>query len=229
MENKIFYGTLFCSLLVHLLVIHFFSLKKIESITSPKKKIEVVYQEILPKKEIKKKIDFKSVRVIKEPRKKEKVEFLSKKNNNSPLSRKVGYDRPKLANKFKLAKKINYDVNSLNNKRKIKIPLLKSTKITNIKYLSYNQSIREEIRKRAYQYVDHPAFQSGEIYLTFIISSAGALKQIKIIEEKTFANAYLREVGIKCIKDSSPFAPFPKDLAYPELTFNVIISFEVKK
>jgi len=34
---------------------------------------------------------------------------------------------------------------------------------------------------------------------------------------------------LRSIKDANPFPPFPKDLNYPELTFNVVISFEVNE
>jgi len=35
-------------------------------------------------------------------------------------------------------------------------------------------------------------------------------------------------VAEKSIFDASPFPAFPKDLDYPELSFNVIISFQIE-
>jgi len=104
---------------------------------------------------------------------------------------------------------------------------LKSEKITNPKYINYHEVIRSKIKNRAYFYVNDPQFESGEVYLTFVLNSDGHLSRIKIIDEKTRANSYLRSVGLRSIKESSPFPTFPSDLAYPELSFNVIISFEV--
>ena len=114
-------------------------------------------------------------------------------------------------------------------KREISVPVLKSEKITNPKYLDYNDRLRAKIQARAYSYIDDPAFQNGDVYLTFVLQSDGQLKQIKIIDSKTHANEYLRSVGLRSIKESNPFPAFPKDLSYPELSFNVVISFEVKK
>ena len=118
---------------------------------------------------------------------------------------------------------------SLKSERKISVPVVKSEKITNIKYVSYNENIRQKIRQQAYKYAENPDFQSGEVYLTFILGSDGRLKDIKIIEEKTRASTFLRNVGLRSVREASPFAVFPKDLTYPELTFNVVISFEVKE
>ncbi len=114
-------------------------------------------------------------------------------------------------------------------KRFVSVPLLDSGKISNPKYLNYHEHIRNRIRSRAYLYVDNPQFDVGEVYLTFVLLADGALKQIKIIDQKTAANDYLRMVGLRSVKESSPFPPFPEDLEYPELSFNVIISFKVSE
>jgi hypothetical protein len=36
-------------------------------------------------------------------------------------------------------------------------------------------------------------------------------------------------VGVKSVQEAGPFPPFPQDLNYPELTFNVSISFQYKE
>jgi len=68
--------------------------------------------------------------------------------------------------------------------------------------------------------------KSGRVYLTFVLSSGGMLKQLQIIDSKTSANEYLRNVALKSIKESSPFPPFPIGFDYPEFTFNLLISFQ---
>ena len=112
-------------------------------------------------------------------------------------------------------------------KRSITVPLVASQKITNPKYVGYNDRIRDKIRNRAYFYIDDPKFQAGEIYLTFVVTADGNLKDLQIIDDRSNANDYLRTVGLRSVKESSPFPPFPADLPYPELSFNVVISFEV--
>lgn len=112
-------------------------------------------------------------------------------------------------------------------KRLIRVPMLDSDKMMGSRYVTYHEQVREKIRNRAYFYVDDPRFETGEVYLTFVLGSDGGLKQVKVLEDRTRANPYLRSVGLRSIRESSPFPPFPKDLNYPELTFNVVISFEM--
>ena len=116
-------------------------------------------------------------------------------------------------------------------KRQVKIPVLNSDKGMEMgaRYMSYHEQIRDKIRNRANFYVNDSNFASGEVYLTFIVSSDGDLMQVKVIHEKTRANAYVRSVGLRSIKEAAPFPRFSRDLDYPELTFNVLISFEVKE
>ena len=112
-------------------------------------------------------------------------------------------------------------------KRHIDVPLLNSEKITNPNYLNYHDRVRSRIRDRAYFFVDHPDFRAGKVYLTFVLKSDGSLKAVQIIREKTQANDFLCGIGLRSIKESAPFPPFPPDLPYPELSFNIVISFEV--
>lgn len=112
-------------------------------------------------------------------------------------------------------------------KRKISVPPLKSEKISNPLYQNYYQTIRAMIKKRAYS--NYSKLDTGEVYLTFVLLADGTLKQLQFIEERTSANDYLKDISSRSIKDASPFPPFPKDLSYPELSFNVVISFEEEK
>ena len=46
------------------------------------------------------------------------------------------------------------------------------------------EAISRNIKRRAYAYVNHPDFEAGEVYLTFVLGSGGDLRALKIIEEK---------------------------------------------
>jgi hypothetical protein len=116
---------------------------------------------------------------------------------------------------------------SLEEKR-IEIPVFQSEKITNPKYLNYNQSIREKIRAHAYQFIDNPEFTGGEVYLTFVVASDGRLRNLKVLEHRTHATEFLRQAGVKSVKAAQPFDPFPEGLSFSELTFNVVISFQLR-
>jgi len=113
---------------------------------------------------------------------------------------------------------------------KVSIPVFKSEKMTNPQYLSYEYKIRHKIRNRAYvlleQLMTQADFEEGKVYLTFLIGADGVLKDIKIIEEKTAANALLRRVSLMSVQQSSPFSPLPDD-KYPEITYNITISYEM--
>ena len=111
-------------------------------------------------------------------------------------------------------------------KKKIALTPLEINKITSPSYISYYQIIREKIRRCAYQ--NYTSQNTGEVYLSFVISSNGSLAKAVIIEEKSAPNAYLKETALKSVSDASSFPPFPKDLDYPQLSFNVIISFEIE-
>jgi TonB family protein len=110
-------------------------------------------------------------------------------------------------------------------KKKITLPPVDIDKIDNPSYINYYQFIREKIRRSAYQ--NYVRTETGEIYLSFIVYANGQIKETRLLEDKSSADSYLREIALQSVKDASPFPYFPKELDYPQLSFNVIISFEV--
>lgn len=111
-------------------------------------------------------------------------------------------------------------------KKKISLPEIEMAKIDNPSYISYYQIVREKIRRSAYQNYTHNA--TGEVYVSFIISNDGYIKDVRLVEEKTTVNDYLKNIALRSIRDASPFPNFPKELDYPQLSFNIIISFEIE-
>jgi TonB family protein len=111
-------------------------------------------------------------------------------------------------------------------KKKISLPMVEPDKIKNPSYMGYYQFVREKIRRAAYY--NYVRTVTGEVYLSFVIASDGKLIDLKFLEEKSSGNSYLKQTAIKSIRDSSPFPAFPKELDYPQLSFTVIISFEVE-
>ncbi|MCM8791949.1 MAG: TonB family protein [Candidatus Omnitrophica bacterium] len=111
-------------------------------------------------------------------------------------------------------------------KKIVQLKPLELEKINNPVYIGYYQTVREKIRKCAYQ--NYSRYDTGQVYLTFMIMADGKLADTQVINEKTSATSYLKEVALKSVKDASPFPAFPKELDYPQLTFNVIISFETE-
>lgn len=94
-------------------------------------------------------------------------------------------------------------------------------------YLDYYQSIRARIRKFVVN--NYPRYIAcGEVCLYFVLSSDGKLKEIKVVKERANQNRQLKEVAKISLLQASPFLPFPKGLIQPQLSFNVVISFELE-
>jgi hypothetical protein len=221
MESRIFRYALITSLLIHIGILLpltcYYSVagRKIE------KSIRVTY-ELLKDQPLKVESTNLEVKSFTEKnRKYEKARL--KQVSDIPTVLK---DISKFADSTELNNKQPAKVSKIHVERKITVPPLNSEKINNPIYLNYYQIVRNRIKERAYE--NYSQYEAGEVYLTFVLLSDGSLKELKLIEEKTSANQYLRDVGVKSIQDASPFPPFPRDLRYPELSFNVVISFEVK-
>lgn len=229
MQNKLFYGCFIISCLIHFSIIKSLASKRV--IAPPKKvqQIEVTYQKMASVKvEKQKPVIEKEVKSIKEKPLQKDVKLIKKTNEKFSVFDKEVKDISKFSKKVSLDKKRTPDIKTLDLDRKISVDLVRSEKITNPRYISYNQTLRQRIRNKAYSYFDLEGFNEGEVYVSFIVNSAGELEGINIIDEKTSAGEYVRSVGLRSVKDSAPFPPFPKDLAYPQLTFNIIISFKGK-
>ncbi len=108
----------------------------------------------------------------------------------------------------------------------VSVPLLKSEKINTPSYASYYQIVRGRIRERAYS--NYTKLSVGDVFVTFVIRSDGVISGLQVLEDRSSANDFLRDVGIRSVREAAPFPAFPKDLVYPELTFNVSISFQYR-
>ena len=111
-------------------------------------------------------------------------------------------------------------------KKRINLPAVDTDKINSPSYISYYQIVREKIRRAAYQ--NYSRTEVGEAYVTFIISNDGTMKESRLVSEKSSSSPYLKEIALKSIREATPFPNFPKELDYPQLSFNVIISFEIE-
>lgn len=229
MKISIFQTALTLSLIVHVICLAALSLNKIKQAKKPLKNIEITYQNIKQKKTIQPQPKFKEAKVLKEQKevKKRKITPLKETRDKFTDFTQDIKDLSKISGKMPLEKKLTPKIKTKDMQRTISVPLLKSEKITNPKYLSYNQTIRQKIRQRAYHYVDHPDFSSGEVYLSFIIDKLGRLQDVHVLNQRTDANQYLKDIGMRSVREAAPFMAFPEDLSYPELTFNVVISFTV--
>ncbi len=92
-------------------------------------------------------------------------------------------------------------------------------------YVGYYQVVREKIMqglKNLYRY----HYRSGDIYLLFTVKSDGTLVGFDVDRARSAKDKTLIDIAATGLKRSSPFPPFPKDMALPEVSFNVVISFK---
>ncbi len=226
LEDRIIYYALVGSCVLHVCFLGFsFFVLKLPS--KPKvKPMEIRYHAQIKEKLVEHQARIDSVSDLKQSRKSAALRtknLMDKQLANPTFLR----DAEKLNRRIDVPDKQPLKMTNLVEKRSISVPVVSTQKITNPNYVGYNDRIRDKIRNRAYFYIDDPQFQAGEVYLTFVVTADGNLKDLQIITERSRANDYLRSVGLRSVKESSPFPPFPADLKYPELSFNVVISFEV--
>ncbi|MFA5320591.1 MAG: TonB family protein [Candidatus Omnitrophota bacterium] len=113
-------------------------------------------------------------------------------------------------------------------RKKVTLPpaALPSEGIGNPSYQNYYGSVREKIRRAAYDNYKQAA--QGDVFISFIVSRDGSLKAVRIMDERSTGSAYLKETASRSVLNAAPFSKFPKELDYDELTFNVMISFEIE-
>ncbi|MBF0484760.1 MAG: hypothetical protein HQL25_08670 [Candidatus Omnitrophica bacterium] len=226
MSERIFQYCLIVSIVIHMILIVGLSWKI--KLFSPRKRVsvEVTYKSA-PRSSDASENKLEMVKKNIKPDPKKDLDILSKASSNLTFDQNSFKNIDKTPVDFKLDREYNHVTRHMS-KEKVSIPLLDSKEISNPKYQGYNQVIRQRIKEHAYYYVVHPDFRSGEVYLTFVLNIKGELVAVRVIESRTKANDYLKNIAMQSVKDSAPFPAFPSDLKYPELTFNVVISFEVQ-
>jgi len=110
-------------------------------------------------------------------------------------------------------------------KKRVILPPLEINKIKNPSYTGYYEMVREKIRHAAYQ--NYGQTDTGDVYIAFVVGNDGNLKDVRYIDEKSSPSYYLKDVSLRSIQEAAPFPAFPRDLDYPRLSFNVIISFQI--
>jgi hypothetical protein len=216
MEDRIFRYALFLSFVAHIIILLRFSYAHIESRSLSVQSLEVVYPRIIAKSnDINPKNQLKNQNVaFKEPARERTEDLESFVKDFSKLSEDF----------FHATDKPRQNVPNIE-KRSVFVPAIENRQIDNPSYLNYYEMVRHRIRERAY--ANYRLLDSGEVYLSFVVSSSGILREIKILENRTKANQRLRALSFQSVKEAGPFLPFPEDLPYPDLSFNVIILFQV--
>ena len=95
-------------------------------------------------------------------------------------------------------------------------------------YIGYYRLVREKIRYYADKnYLKEGSASQGEVFLSFTVTSKGELLHIMIMDNRSAKDLLLRDIAINSVRDASPFPSFPQGMNQYQITFNVIISFEL--
>ncbi|MDP2905447.1 MAG: energy transducer TonB [Candidatus Omnitrophota bacterium] len=92
-------------------------------------------------------------------------------------------------------------------------------------YIGYYQFNRERIKRAAYRQ-NYAGKEEGEVTVSFVIASDGALKHIRLVEEVSCPSPYLRNIAVESIREAAPFPKFPSELDYPQIPFTLTITFQ---
>ncbi len=87
---------------------------------------------------------------------------------------------------------------------------------------SYAQTVRSRIIENLNS---ENSESEGDIFVKFVITSNGGLKDINIEDGKSSKDGSLRRMAFEAVRDSSPFPRFPKDVLASEITFTCQITF----
>ncbi len=224
-ENRIFLSCVSISFLLHISVIAFPS-ALFNNMRPVRRPVEIVYIKkpaqpaVTPEKEKKKD------RAVKEPSAVNPAVI----GAGSVLDRKrpVPAYSERLRNAAAPLRPHLLKPQAVSGKKKITMPpaVLPPEGIGNPSYQGYYSAVREKIRRSAYENYRQAA--QGGVFVSFIVSRNGSLKAVKVLDERSTDNDYLRETASRSVANAAPFSPFPRELDYDELTFNVMISFEIE-
>lgn len=92
-------------------------------------------------------------------------------------------------------------------------------------YISYYQLIREKIRRKLKD--RYRSYHSeGDVSLVFVLRSDGALVSAAADPQSSTNDRTLIDTAIQSLREAAPFAPFPKALTLPQMSFTLTVSFK---
>jgi hypothetical protein len=226
MSNRLLYFCLFLSLVAHFFLLNPFSIPK-EKYLQKSSSLEVTYQEIKTKEIKKKSIEFKDLKILKKKEKiKPRIKILSRHKSQILDIGDSIKDISKLSKPFSFEKKRLTGLHPVMDiSKKISIPVIEIEKGASSMYLEYKEKLSLQIQRFLETLMGSQNSGKGRVCLSFIMSADGILKQIRIVEDETQADQFLRSVALRGVKSSSPFPPYSTDENLSEITFTITIFF----
>ena len=92
-------------------------------------------------------------------------------------------------------------------------------------YISYYELIREKIRAclKAH-YNTHQ--KEGRVQLSFTLKADGSLVLVEADEPNSTDNETLLDIAVRSVREAAPFAPFPKAISLPRMSFDLLVTFK---
>jgi hypothetical protein len=84
------------------------------------------------------------------------------------------------------------------------------------------QKIHTTIQRK---YLRYP-MDRGTVTLAFILKADGTLEKVTTVDAETHASQSVKDFAAQCVRESAPFASFPKTLGSSRIAFNVTVFFE---
>jgi hypothetical protein len=215
-ERAVFLNCIGISAILHTAMFAVAPIPAADMAHAPKRSLEVAYQKNIPFIAVQKESIEQKTWTGKpiEPLKKNAVTEWVKKDLIPKSTENAKQQAEPIQNRFEPKKSISL----------INIP---GETFKSPEYKSYYQIIREKIKREAYAHYKN--LEEGEVFLSFILASDGSVKDLIVNNQKTTASPSLIDIANRSVKESSPFPGFPEKLkTNPQLSFNVIISFEFK-
>ena len=95
-----------------------------------------------------------------------------------------------------------------------------------VAYVDYFRFLRERIRWAALR--NYPQRNvEGEVYLSFTLTANGQVAEARIIEGRSTPDPGLRTASLESLREAAPFPAFPNTLNRPQMTFRIVIVYEV--
>ncbi len=93
-------------------------------------------------------------------------------------------------------------------------------------FLGYFEKIKRRIHETVQKKYSHENPGEGTVSLIFILRADGGLEHVAVVPRESNATPAVENFAVECIKESIPFAPFPKELGLQKISFSVTVLFD---
>lgn len=108
------------------------------------------------------------------------------------------------------------------------VPQIKESTLENFpEYQDYYYEIGRRIKRTAQDITKPFRDEKGQVSISFILTAEGQLVRSQIDPFETFASEFLQRIALKTLDRASPFPPFPEELSDQQMTFNLILDFDL--